>query len=59
MCFLVTICGIEKCEEIKGVIRSRKSIKTAHDNRMVKRKRIKGKTMIYKTLHRKLKIEQH
>jgi len=26
---------------------------------MVKRKRTKGQTIIYKTLHRKLKIEQH
>ena len=26
---------------------------------MVKRKRTKGQTMIYKTLHRKLQIEQH
>jgi uncharacterized protein YfaQ (DUF2300 family) len=26
---------------------------------MVKRKRTKGQTMIYKTLHRKLKIEQN
>jgi len=26
---------------------------------MAKRKRIKGQTMIYKTLHRKLKIKQH
>jgi len=26
---------------------------------MTKRKRTKGQTMIYKTLHRKLKIEQH
>ena len=26
---------------------------------MTKRKRTKGKTMIYKTLHRKLNIEQH
>jgi hypothetical protein len=26
---------------------------------MAKRKRTKGQTMIYKTLHRKLKIEQH
>ena len=29
------------------------------DNTMVKRKRTKGQTMIYKTLHRKLTIEQH
>ena len=28
------------------------------DNAMGKRKRTKGQTMIYKTLHRKLKIEQ-
>jgi hypothetical protein len=28
------------------------------ENKMVKRKRAKGQTMIYKTLHRKLKIEQ-
>jgi len=26
---------------------------------MTKRKRTKGQTMIYKTLHRKLKIDQH
>jgi len=26
---------------------------------MAKRKRTKGQTTIYKTLHRKLKIEQH
>jgi len=26
---------------------------------MIKRKRTKGQTMINKTLHRKLKIEQH
>jgi hypothetical protein len=29
------------------------------DNIMEKRKRTKGQTTIYKTLHRKLKIEQH
>ena len=29
------------------------------DYTMVKRKRPKGKTMIYKTLHRKFKIAQH
>ena len=38
----------------KGVIRCRKSKMT--DNIMTKRK---GQTMIYKTLHRKHKIEQH
>jgi hypothetical protein len=29
------------------------------DNTMTKRRRTTGQTMIYKTLHRKLKIEQH
>jgi hypothetical protein len=29
------------------------------DNTMAKRKRTKGQTTIYKTLHRKLKIEQY
>jgi hypothetical protein len=29
------------------------------DNTMAKRKKTKGQTTIYKTLHRKLKIEQH
>jgi hypothetical protein len=29
------------------------------DNTMAKRKRTNGQTMIYKVLHRKLKIEQH
>ena len=29
------------------------------DNTMANRKRTKGKTTIYKTLHRKLKIEKH
>jgi hypothetical protein len=29
------------------------------DNTMVKRKRTKGKTIIFKALHKNLKIEQH
>jgi hypothetical protein len=29
------------------------------DNQITKRKRTKGQTTIYKTLHRKLKTEQH
>jgi hypothetical protein len=29
------------------------------DNTMAKRKRTKGQATIYKTIHRKLKIEQH
>ena len=41
----------EKFEDANGVIRSRKS----NENDQIK----KGQTMIYKTLHRKLKIEHH
>ena len=45
-------------EDTTGVIRSRKW-KKEKNNTMVKRKRTKGQTTIYKTLHRKLKVEQH
>jgi hypothetical protein len=45
-------------EDTKGVLRTRKSVKKTV-NTMAKRKRINGKTTIYKTLLRKLKIEQH
>jgi hypothetical protein len=52
-------CGfyifIEECEDTKGVSESVNRRKT--DNGMTKRKRTKGQTTIYKTLHRKLKIE--
>jgi hypothetical protein len=43
-------------EDTKGVIRIRLSKKY---NTMAKRKRTKGQTTIYKTVHRKLKMEQH
>ena len=43
-------------EDTKGVIKSRK-YKDRHYNGQ--KKRTTGQTMIYKTLHRKLKIEQH
>ena len=43
-------------EDTKEVIRIRISKKY---NTMTKRKRTKGQTTIYKTLHRKLKMEQH
>jgi hypothetical protein len=46
----------DKFDDTKGVIRLHKSKK---DNTMTKRKRAKGQTMIYKTLHRKIKIEQN
>ena len=44
--------GEEVFEDTKGVIRIRKS-------KMAKRKSTNGQTTICKTLHRKLKIEQH
>jgi hypothetical protein len=43
-------------EDTKGEIRVRISKKY---NTMAKRKRTKGQTTIYKTLHRKQKMEQH
>jgi putative lipoic acid-binding regulatory protein len=46
----------EKFEDTKGVVLSRKSKKDKYT--MVKIKITKGQTMIYKTLHRKLKIER-
>jgi len=49
--------GQEEFEDTKVVIRNRKWKRTY--NTMTKRKRTKGQTTIYKTLHRKLKIEQH
>jgi hypothetical protein len=45
----------EKLEDIKVVIRSVNRGQTMHA--MVKRKRLKGQAIIYKTLHRKLKIK--
>ena len=58
------------CEDTKEVIRSRKSTRDRQYNgqkcedtiirsRKSNRKRTKRQTMIYKTLHRKLKIGQH
>ena len=46
----------EEFEENKGVA---KCVNRRTDNAMVKRKRKTGQTTIYKTIHRKLKIEQH
>jgi len=46
---------IEKFEGTKGVIRSRKS--KNRQNYGQKREIIKGQTRMYKTLHKKLKIE--
>ena len=45
----------EEFEDTKWVIRVRKSKKK--DTTMAKRKRTKGQTTTYKTLHIKLKIE--
>jgi hypothetical protein len=47
----------EKFEEPKGYSKAINPRNT--DNTMAKRKGTKGQTMIYKTLHRKLRIERH
>ena len=46
----------EKFEDTKCVIKNRKSKKNRQYNDKNKKK---GQTMMYKTLHRKLKIEKH
>ena len=47
-------------EDTKGVTRSRKfKIDRQHNGQNKIKKKTKGQTMICKTLHRKLKIEQH
>ena len=48
--------AIRKFEDTKGVIKSRNRKGTV--NTVTKRKRTKGQTTIYKTLYRKLKVEQ-
>ena len=53
------ICWVsikEEFEDIKGLIRIRKSKDRQHNSL---KKMTKGQTMIYKTLHIKLKIEYH
>jgi hypothetical protein len=47
----------KKFEDTKGVIRNCKLKKDTQYN--VQKKQDKGLTMIYKILHRKLKVEQH
>jgi hypothetical protein len=55
--FILYQCNEEGFKDTKGVTRSRKSKRI--DNKTAKRKRTKGQTTTCKTLHRKLKIEQH
>ena len=53
---------MKKSEDTKGAIGIRKSKKNRqhmYNGQKKKDKRTKGQTTIYKTLHRKLKIEQH
>ena len=47
----------KKFEDTKGVIRNCKLKKDTQHN--VQKKKDKGLTMIYKILHKKLKVEQH
>ena len=48
---------IETLEDTKRKIRSVHQGRT--DNAMTQRQKTKGHTMIYKTLHKKLKTEKH
>jgi len=52
---MTTWLGTEKFEDAKGFSEAENHRRT--DNTIVKGKRTKGQTTIYKTLHRKLKIE--
>ena len=58
VCIIVKIAKNSKYEDIKGAIISQAANQRT-DNAMTKRKKkTKAQTMIYKTLHKKLKIEQ-
>ena len=48
----------ERFQDTKGVIRSHQSKKDTRYNGQMKRTK-KGHTMVYKTLRRKLRIEEH
>jgi len=50
---------MRKVEDTKGVIRSEDVNRRRTDNKLAIRKMTKRQTTIYKTLHRKLEIEQH
>ena len=52
------LLSVRKFEDNKGIVKSR-IIRIRTDNTMANRKRTKGQKRIYKTLHRKLQIEQH
>ena len=52
------ICSICKMDYTQGE-KTFRTINRRTENIMVKRKKTKGQTMIYKILHRKLMIEQH
>ena len=58
-CFHFSTCVLlwKTFEDTKVVIRNRKLKKNRHYND--KKTKTKGQATIYKTLHRKLKIEQH
>ena len=54
--YRLSIFIIEKLNDIKGVIRRRNSKGRQYNGQ---KKKDKGQTIIQKTLHRMLKIEQH
>lgn len=49
----------DKFEEFKWVIKSRKSKNIRYNDPKKERNNMTNKTMIYRTMHRKLEIEQH
>ena len=53
----IQIFSLEKFNDTKRVIRSRKSKKERKHNDQ--KKKDNGQTTFYKTLHRKLKVELH
>jgi hypothetical protein len=54
MSFVVLYEKSEDAQEYSEAINQKRT-----DNTMAKRKRIKRQNMIYKTVHKKLNIEQH
>jgi hypothetical protein len=55
--FVCDLCLVKK--SLKIPMGLSEAVNRRTDNTMDKRKRTKGQTTIFRTLHRKLKIEQH
>ena len=53
MVHIMRVCLKEKLDDTRGVTRIRKSNRDSQNNEWPKRKRLKGKIMIYTIPHRK------